>query len=184
MVIRSSSWTTSRFRSLSMGEWWRRCASFRPSPVPGPFPKCSFIPSWRARWRPTPVSTRATSIVRCSRIGHAEGRRGRTYKAARLTEARDAPMPRYRGGAADAAGSRRWARPFGPRHGSCSRSRARTRHPRPQGGNMLWTIIAILFALWLLGLIAHVGGGLIHLLLVVALVVFVVNLLTGRRIVV
>lgn len=46
---------------------------------------------------------------------------------------------------------------------------------------MLWTILAILFALWLLGLIAHVGGGLIHLLLVVALVVFVVNLLTGRR---
>jgi hypothetical protein len=53
-----------------------------------------------------------------------------------------------------------------------------------EGGNMLWTIIAILFALWLLGLIAHVGGGLIHLLLVVALVVFVVNLLTGRRTVV
>jgi uncharacterized membrane protein YtjA (UPF0391 family) len=46
---------------------------------------------------------------------------------------------------------------------------------------MLWTIIAILVALWLLGLIANVGGGLIHLLLVVALVVFVVNLLTGRR---
>jgi hypothetical protein len=54
----------------------------------------------------------------------------------------------------------------------------------PQGGKMLWTIIAILFALWLLGLIANVGGGLIHLLLVVALVVFVVNLLTGRRTVV
>jgi hypothetical protein len=50
--------------------------------------------------------------------------------------------------------------------------------------SMLWTIIAILFALWLLGLIAHIGGGLIHLLLVVALVVFVVNLLTGRRTVV
>jgi hypothetical protein len=49
---------------------------------------------------------------------------------------------------------------------------------------MLWTIIAILFALWLLGLIADIGGGLIHLLLVVALVVFVVNLLTGRRTVV
>jgi K+-transporting ATPase A subunit len=50
--------------------------------------------------------------------------------------------------------------------------------------SMLWTIVAILFALWLLGLIANVGGGLIHLLLVVALVVFVVNLLTGRRTVV
>ena len=48
---------------------------------------------------------------------------------------------------------------------------------------MLWTIVAILFALWLLGLIAHVGGGLIHLLLVVALVVVVINLLSGRRVV-
>ncbi len=46
---------------------------------------------------------------------------------------------------------------------------------------MLWTIIAILFVLWLIGLIAHVGGGLIHLLLVLAVIVFVFNLLTGRR---
>jgi len=49
---------------------------------------------------------------------------------------------------------------------------------------MLWTIIAILFLLWLAGLVAHVGGGLIHLLLVLALIVFVFNLLTGRRTVV
>ena len=47
---------------------------------------------------------------------------------------------------------------------------------------MLWTIIAILVVLWLLGFSTHVGGGLIHLLLVVALVVFVVNLLTGRTV--
>lgn len=46
---------------------------------------------------------------------------------------------------------------------------------------MLWTILVILLVLWLLGLVSHVGGGLIHLLLVVALVVFVINLLTGRR---
>ncbi|PYS75459.1 MAG: lmo0937 family membrane protein [Acidobacteria bacterium] len=46
---------------------------------------------------------------------------------------------------------------------------------------MLWTILVILLVLWLLGLIANVGGGLIHLLLVVALVIFVINLLTGRR---
>jgi hypothetical protein len=46
---------------------------------------------------------------------------------------------------------------------------------------MLWTIIVVLFVLWLIGLIAHIGGGLIHLLLVVALIVFVINLLTGRR---
>jgi hypothetical protein len=46
---------------------------------------------------------------------------------------------------------------------------------------MLWTIIGILVVLWLLGFITHIGGALIHLILVVALVVFVVNLLTGRR---
>ena len=46
---------------------------------------------------------------------------------------------------------------------------------------MLWTIIGILFVLWLLGLVAHVWGGLIHLLLVVAVVVFLINLITGRR---
>jgi hypothetical protein len=49
---------------------------------------------------------------------------------------------------------------------------------------MLWTIISILFALWLIGLVAHIGGGLIHALLVIAVVLFVVNLLTGRRTVV
>lgn len=46
---------------------------------------------------------------------------------------------------------------------------------------MLWTILVVLFVLWLIGLIAHIGGGLIHLLLVVALIIFVINLLTGRR---
>jgi len=46
---------------------------------------------------------------------------------------------------------------------------------------MLWTIVAVLAVLWLLGFSMHVGGGLIHLLLVVALVVMVLNLLSGRR---
>ena len=46
---------------------------------------------------------------------------------------------------------------------------------------MLWTIIVILFVLWLIGLVAHVGGSLIHLLLVVAVVVFLINLFSGRR---
>jgi Family of unknown function (DUF5670) len=49
---------------------------------------------------------------------------------------------------------------------------------------MLWTILVILLVLWLLGLLAHVGGAFIHLLLVVALVVFLINLLSGRRTVV
>ncbi len=46
---------------------------------------------------------------------------------------------------------------------------------------MLWTIIVILFVLWLLGLAANVAGGFIHLLLVAALVLIVVNILQGRR---
>ena len=46
---------------------------------------------------------------------------------------------------------------------------------------MLWTIIGILFVLWLLGFGFHVGGGLVHILLVIAVIVVVVNLLTGRR---
>jgi hypothetical protein len=46
---------------------------------------------------------------------------------------------------------------------------------------MLWTIFAILLILWLLGFSFHVAGGLIHLLLIVALVVLVINLLSGRR---
>ena len=46
---------------------------------------------------------------------------------------------------------------------------------------MLWTILAILLVLWLVGVLANVGGGLIHLLLLVAAVVLVFQLLTGRR---
>jgi len=46
---------------------------------------------------------------------------------------------------------------------------------------MLWTIVAILLILWLLGFSFHVAGGLVHLLLVIALVVVVINLLSGRR---
>jgi Family of unknown function (DUF5670) len=46
---------------------------------------------------------------------------------------------------------------------------------------MLWTIFAILLVMWLVGLLAHIGGGLIHLLLVVAAVVLIFNLLSGRR---
>ena len=46
---------------------------------------------------------------------------------------------------------------------------------------MLWTIVALLLILWLLGFSFSIGGSLIHLLLVVALVVFVFNLLSGRR---
>ena len=47
---------------------------------------------------------------------------------------------------------------------------------------MLWTIFIVLLILWLLGFSLHVAGGLIHLLLVVALVVLVINLGSVRRI--
>ena len=46
---------------------------------------------------------------------------------------------------------------------------------------MLWTIFIVLLILWLLGFSMHIGGGLIHLLLVVGLVVLVINLLGRRR---
>ncbi|HZP83247.1 MAG TPA: lmo0937 family membrane protein [Chthonomonadaceae bacterium] len=47
--------------------------------------------------------------------------------------------------------------------------------------NLLWTVIVILFVIWLLGLLLHVGGGIIHVLLVVALVLLVYNLATKGR---
>ncbi len=46
---------------------------------------------------------------------------------------------------------------------------------------MLWTIAVILLVLWLLGFAIHIGGGLIHLLLVIAVIVVIVQLVTGRR---
>ena len=46
---------------------------------------------------------------------------------------------------------------------------------------MLWTIVALLLVLWLLGFSFSIGGSLIHLLLVAGLIVLVFNLLSGRR---
>lgn len=47
---------------------------------------------------------------------------------------------------------------------------------------MIWTLALVLFVLWLLGAFAfHVGGGLIHLLLVIAVIVVLYRLITGRR---
>jgi hypothetical protein len=46
---------------------------------------------------------------------------------------------------------------------------------------MLWMIVAILLIMWLLGIGFHIAGGLVHILLVIALVVIVFNLLSGRR---
>jgi hypothetical protein len=47
---------------------------------------------------------------------------------------------------------------------------------------MLWTIFVVLFVLWLLGVVtSYTLGGFIHVLLVIALVIFVINLVQGRR---
>jgi hypothetical protein len=46
---------------------------------------------------------------------------------------------------------------------------------------MLWTLFVILLVLWLLGFTLHIGGGLIHILIVIAVVVLILNLIGGRR---
>jgi uncharacterized membrane protein YtjA (UPF0391 family) len=47
---------------------------------------------------------------------------------------------------------------------------------------MLWTVLVVLFVLWLLGMVtSHTLGGFIHILLLVALAIFVINLIQGRR---
>jgi uncharacterized protein DUF5670 len=46
---------------------------------------------------------------------------------------------------------------------------------------MLWTLIVVLFVLWLLGFSLSIGGSLIHLLLVLILIAFLYQLVTGRR---
>lgn len=49
-------------------------------------------------------------------------------------------------------------------------------------GNLLWLIIVVLVVLWLAGFTLHVGGGLIHALLVIALILVIVRLATGRKV--
>ena len=46
---------------------------------------------------------------------------------------------------------------------------------------MLWTLIVLLLLFWVLGFAFDVIGGIIHVLLVIALVLFLVNLISGRR---
>jgi len=52
----------------------------------------------------------------------------------------------------------------------------------PKGGPMLWTIVVVLLILWALGLVtSYTMGGLIHVLLVIAIIVILVNVIQGRR---
>lgn len=46
---------------------------------------------------------------------------------------------------------------------------------------MLWTVFVVILVLWLLGFSFHIAGSFIHILLVVALIVLIFNLLSGRR---
>ena len=48
-------------------------------------------------------------------------------------------------------------------------------------GSLLWAVVVILVVLWLIGLLVHIGGGLIHILLVIALIVLIYNLITRSR---
>lgn len=74
------------------------------------------------------------------------------------------------------------------------------RHPRPisrprkndralqlhctgRMGNLLWIIILILIVLWLGGFAMNIGGSLIHALLVIAIIIIIIRLITGRKVV-
>jgi hypothetical protein len=49
-------------------------------------------------------------------------------------------------------------------------------------GGILWTIVIVLLILWLIGwLVVHIGGGLIHILLIIAIIVLLYNLFVGMR---
>jgi hypothetical protein len=47
--------------------------------------------------------------------------------------------------------------------------------------NIIWTVVVVLVILWALGFAVNIGGGLIHLLLILALIGIIYNLLVGRR---
>lgn len=49
-------------------------------------------------------------------------------------------------------------------------------------GNLLWVIILILIVLWLGGFAMSIGGNLIHILIVIALILLIVRLATGRKV--
>jgi hypothetical protein len=46
---------------------------------------------------------------------------------------------------------------------------------------MIYTLISLLFFFWLVGLVAHIGGGFVHTLLVLAIAIFLFDMITGRR---
>jgi uncharacterized protein DUF5670 len=73
------------------------------------------------------------------------------------------------------------ARPGGSYRSGSGRVAHAARPGHLENDHMLWTIIAILLVLWLLGLIGGIGGGLIHILLIIAAIVLVLQLVSGRN---
>ena len=48
-------------------------------------------------------------------------------------------------------------------------------------GRILWIILSVIIVVWLIGFLMDVAGGLIHILLIIAAIVLVINLVTGRK---
>ena len=66
---------------------------------------------------------------------------------------------------------------------SCPRQSNAGRKGRLNMGNLIWIIVVVLIVLWLLGaFVMPVGGGLIHILIVIALILVVWRLATGRKV--
>jgi hypothetical protein len=79
---------------------------------------------------------------------------------------------------------RRRAYPFGMMRAEVADTRPRAAGPMAANGKdttMLWTILLILLVLWVLGLLGSVGGAAVHLLLVLAAIVLIAQLVSGRR---
>ena len=48
-------------------------------------------------------------------------------------------------------------------------------------GRILWIILAVIIVIWLIGFLMDVAGGLIHILLIIAAIILVINLISGRK---
>ena len=70
---------------------------------------------------------------------------------------------------------------YAPRNGRGHRSHPAARNGAPATVAILWLILAVVLAVWLIGFLADVAGNVIHVLLIVALALLLYNLLTGRR---
>jgi uncharacterized membrane protein YhaH (DUF805 family) len=64
----------------------------------------------------------------------------------------------------------------------CGSADSRTHRRKFSMVAILWAVLAVILAVWLVGLLAGAAGNLIHLLLIVALAVLIYNLLTGRSV--